>query len=189
MRNLPLAVAVVLFSTSTAFLVAKDSREYKGKDGTRVVILPIRKWTRDAAYKSYESRVEFYSPQHEMLCALDYSSEDCEHGFCIVKAAWTPDNNYFVFSLTSSGGHQSWHFPTHFYSTQDSKIYTLDDYIEGSGISKGDFTLKAPNEVLTSVQREEEVPVRFHLDKLVAKSHSMTRAMICADANVIKPQN
>jgi|SRR6267378_2052770 len=107
MRNLPLAVAVVLFSTSTAFLVAKDSREYKGKDGTRVVILPIRKWTRDSAYKSYESRVEFYSPQHEMLCALDYSSEDSEHGFGIVKAAWTPDNNYFVFSLTSSGGHQS----------------------------------------------------------------------------------
>jgi len=190
MRNLPLAVAIVLFSTSTPFVVAKDGREYKGKDGTRVVILPIRKWTREPGYKSYESRVEFYSPQHEMLCALDYSSEDSEHGFGIVKAAWTPDNKYFVFSLTSSGGHQSWHFPTYFYSTQDSKIYTLDDYIEGSGISKGDFTLKAPNEVLTSVlrEREEEVPVRFHLEKLVAKSHSTTRAVICADANVIKPQ-
>jgi hypothetical protein len=49
-----------------------------------------------------------------MLCALDCSSEDSEHGFGIVKAAWTPDNKYFVFSLTSSGGHQSWHFPKHF---------------------------------------------------------------------------
>src|SRR5437899_963523 len=112
MRNLSLAAAVVLFSISTASLRGKDGIEYKGKDGTRVVIQPIRKWTRDPAYKSYESRVEFYSPQHEMLCALDYSSEDSEHGFGIVKAAWTPDSNYFVFSLTSSGGHQSWHFPT-----------------------------------------------------------------------------
>jgi hypothetical protein len=187
-RHLPLALAVVLFATSAVSL-RRDGREYKGKDGTRVVILPIRKWTREPAYKSYESRLEFYSPQHEMLCALDYSSEDHEHGFGIVNAAWTPDNNYFVFSLTSSGGHQSWHFPTHFYSTRDSKIYTLDDYIEGSGISQGDFTLKAPNEVLTSVRREEEVPVRLHLDKLVAKSYSTTRAMICAEANVIKPQN
>src|SRR6266849_3231050 len=105
MRNLALAVAVILFSISTPSLPGKDGIEYKGKDGTRIVIQPIGKWTRDAAYKSYESRVEFYSPQQEMLCALDYSSDDGEHGFGIVKAAWTPDSYYFVFSLTSSGGH------------------------------------------------------------------------------------
>ncbi len=178
---------MVLFFASMASLLAKDSHEYKAKDGTRVVILSIRKWTRDAGYKSYESRLEFYSPQHEMLCALDYSSEDHEHGFGIVKAAWTPDNNYFVFSLTSSGGHQAWHFPTHFYNTRDSKIYSLDDYIEGSGISKGEFTLKAPNAVFTEVQREEEVPVRFHLDKLMAKSQRMPHAMICNEAKMLKP--
>ena len=153
------------------------------------MILPIRKWTREPAYKSYESRLEFYSPRQELLCTLDYSSEDHEHGFGVVKAAWTPDNNYFVFSLTNSGGHQSWHYPTHFYNIQDSRIYSLDDYVEGSGISKGDFTLKAPNAVLTESWKDEMVPVRFCLDELVAKSHIRTRTMICADSNALKPQS
>jgi hypothetical protein len=187
-RRLALALAVVLFATSTVSL-GRGGGEYKAKDGTRVVILPIRKWTREPAYKSYESRLEFYSPRQELLCALDYSSEDHEHGFGVVKAAWTPDNKYFVFSLTSSGGHQSWHYPTHFYNTQDSRIYSLDDYVEGSGISKGDFTLKAPNAVLTESWKGETVPVSFHLDKLIAKSHGTTRAIVCADAKAVKHQN
>ena len=151
------------------------------------MILPIRKWTREPTYKSYESRLEFYSPRQELLCALDYSSEDHEHGFGVVKAAWTPDNNYFVFSLTSSGGHQSWHYPTHFYCTKDMKIYYLDEYSEASGISKGEFILRAPDVVLTEVLREEGVPVKFHLDKLVAKKQGLSRAMICTNSKEFTP--
>src|SRR5689334_8182660 len=78
---------------------AKSQQQVKAKDGTRVVILPVGK---ASGHNDAESRIEFYSPQNQMLCALDYSSEDSEHGFGVVKAAWTPDNNYFVFSLTSS---------------------------------------------------------------------------------------
>jgi hypothetical protein len=187
MRNLSLAAAVVLFSISTASLRGKDGIEYKGKDGTRVVIQPIRKWTRNSAYKSYESRVEFYSPQHEMLCALDYSSEDSEHGFGIVKAAWTPDSNYFVFSLTSSGGHQAWHAPTLFYSVRDSEIHSLDSYVEAAGISKGDFTLKAPNTVFAEVWRGESIPIKFRLDSLIGnrKSHHPLR---CEGGSVIRAE-
>jgi len=189
MRNLPLAVAVVLFSTSTAFVVAKDGREYKGKDGTRVVILPIRKWTREPAYKSYESRLEFYSPRQELLCALDYSSEDSEHGFGIVKAAWTPDSNYFVFSLTSSGGHQAWHAPTFFYGVRDSEIHSLDSYVDAAGISKGDFTLKSPNIVLTEVWRGESIPIKFRLDSLISSNHKSQHPLRCEGGNIIRPES
>lgn len=155
------------------------------------MILPIRKWTSEPAYRSYESKLEFYSPQQELLCALDYSSEDHEHGFGVVKAAWTPDNNYFVFSLASSGGHQAWHAPTLFYSVRDYEIRSLDSYTDAVGISRGEFTLKAPNEVLTSVliQGEEEVSVKFRLDKLVEKSKRTSHVLLCAEAKVMKPIN
>jgi len=100
-----------LAAITLAFLLpcsagAESKREYKAKKGTRAVILPVGK---QSSGKDSESRIELYSPQNQMLCALDYSSDDGEHGFGVVKAAWTPDNNYFVFSLTSSGGHQPWH--------------------------------------------------------------------------------
>ncbi len=178
---------MVLFFVSMASLLAKDGHEYKAKDGSRVVILAIRKWTRDAAYKSYESRLEFYSPQHEMLCALDYSSEDHEHGFGIVKAAWTPDNNYFVFSLASSGGHQSWHAPTLFYTIRDAEIHNLDSYVEAAGISKGEFTLKSPNIVLTEVWRGESIPAKFRLDSLMS-NHKSKHPLSCTGGKIIQAE-
>lgn len=164
---------------------ANGNAEYKNRDGVRVVVVPIGKL---AGHEAYESRLKFYSPKNQVLCSIDYSSEDGEHGFGVVKAAWTQDGRYFVFSLTSSGGHQSWHYPTHFYNTQDSRIYRLDDYVEASGISKGDFTLRAPNVVLTESWRGETVPVRFHLDKLMAKNQRMSHAMICNEAKMLKPE-
>lgn len=88
----------------------KRKVEYKNADGTRVVILPIGE---PPGHESYESRIEFYTSEGQMLCSLDYSSEDGELGFGVVKAAWTPDpdNHFFVFSLTaraaiSHGTHQ-----------------------------------------------------------------------------------
>jgi len=164
---------------------ANGNAEYKNRDGVRVIVVPVGKLP---AHENYESRIEFYAPRDKLLCSLDYSSEDGEHGFGVAKAAWTQDGRYFVFSLSSSGGHQSWHYPTHFYNTQDSRIYSLDEYVEASGISKGEFTLKAPNVVITEVQREQEVPVRFHLDKLIAKNQPISRAMTCSEARVLKPE-
>jgi len=170
---------------AACWTLAKGNSEYKNRDGMRVVVIPVGK---PSGRETYESKLEFLTPDDKLLCSLDYSSEDGDHGFGVVKAAWTPDGHYFVFSITSSGGHQGWHFPTHFYNTQDSKIYSLDDYIEGSGISKGEFTLKAPNAVFTEVQREEEVPVRFHLDKLMGKNQRMSHTMICNEAKMLKPE-
>jgi hypothetical protein len=160
---------------------AKSQKEFKAKDGSRVVILRVGKLS---GHEDSESRIEFYSPQNEMLCALDYSSEDSEHGFGAVKAAWTPDNNYFVFSLTSSGGHQPWHAPTLFYSLRDNSIHSLDSYID-AGISKGAFTLKDPNVVLTEVWRDQQpTPIKFRLDSL--SRHKSRNAFRCADGKTIK---
>jgi hypothetical protein len=184
-RNLPACLsAIALFLVVACCINAKDKKEYKAKDGGRVVILPIGKLP---GHADSESRIEFYSPNNQMLCALDYSSEDSEHGFGVVKAAWTPDNNYFVFSLASSGGHQPWHAPTQFYSVRDHGLRNLDSFVKAAGISKGDFTLQDPNVVLTDVWRDEQpTPVKFRLDSL--SSRKSTRVLQCAGGKTIKTE-
>src|ERR1700676_896190 len=134
----------------------KHSRYTAPDGGLTVLVVPISK---EAGRAKYESRIEFKSTDGKIACAIDYSSEDSEHGFGVVKADWTPDSQYFVFSLTSSGGHQAWHAPTQFLNRKDRKIRTLDDYFAASGISTADFRLIAPNTIRTEVWNEKAVPV------------------------------
>jgi hypothetical protein len=185
-RKLLLNIALVaVFLGSSCCVWAKGKAEYKAKDGTRIVILPAGKpWGHEDA----ENRIEFYSAQSQMLCALDYSSGDGEHGFGVVKAAWTPDGEFFVFSLTSSGGHQSWHAPTLFFSRKNNAIFDLDNYAEGSGISKGEFVLEAPNIVLTEAWKGESVPAKFHLDKLMKNGSQLSHRLACGGGKILRPE-
>src|SRR5260370_3933689 len=145
----------VLTAAETARLAKqeKKQREYTAPDGgVRVVVVPVSK---EAGRSEYESRIEIKSNDGKIACALDYSSEDNEHGFGVVKAEWTPDSQYFVFSLTSSGGHQAWHAPTQFLNRKDGRVRTLDDYFE-FGISKADFRIIAPSTVNTELMGVEK---------------------------------
>jgi len=187
-RILILAIILSPFLSAGLCSKTKEPKAYESKNGDRIVISAIRKRTKDGAYVSYKSRIVFYSAKNEEVCSLDYTSEDAEHGFGVVKAAWTPDNNYFVFSLTSSGGHQAWHSPTLFYDPCTGEIHSLDNYA-ATGISKGYFGLKAPNVVLTEVWRGEEgIPVRFRLDSLVSIKHKAQHPMLCSGGNLLQPE-
>ena len=90
-----------------------------------------------------ESRVELHSASGELLAKKDYFSPDGEHGFGLTKAAWTPDSQFFVYSLESSGGHQSWHSPVWFYSRSRDRIFSLDDALRDS-VSNPVFAIHAP---------------------------------------------
>jgi hypothetical protein len=169
----------------------KKQRQYTAPDGgVRVVVVPV---SREAGRSEYESRIEFKSSDGKIACALDYSSEDNEHGFGVVKAEWTPDSQYFVFSLTSSGGHQAWHTPTQFLSRKDAKIRTLDNYTAGAGISNADFQLIAPNTIKTEVwnwKDQQAVSVTLKLDALPAPRSwrkSTPFSSDCAGSRVFKP--
>jgi hypothetical protein len=160
---------------------SRAAKEYRSKEGRRVLVADFAK-----PESTIESKIEFYTADNRILCALDYSSEDGEHGFGVVKAAWTPDQKYFVFSLTSSGGHQAWHTPTLFYNLRDNSIYSLDSYVD-AGISKGDFSLKDPNVVLTEVWRNQRpTPIKFRLDSL--GRHQLRNALRCADGKTIRAE-
>jgi hypothetical protein len=160
-------------------LRARSKKEYKTKDGSRVLILPIGKVS---GHDDSETRIEFYSPQNQMLCALDYSSEDGEHGFGVVKAEWTPDEKYFVFSLASSGGHQPWQTPKFIYSVGTREIRSLDRLTQAAQFANGDFGLEAPNTVvLTEITLDvQPKPVKLALDKLLDK-HRSQPALRCSD--------
>lgn len=168
----------------TRAAAAKSKTEYKiykAKDGSRAV---IANGSKEEA--TPESVVAFYSPENQQMCSLNFSSEDGEHGYGVVKAAWTPDQKYFVFSMTSSGGHQSWHAPTLFYSVRRTEIDSLDSYIAAAGISKGDFALKSPNIVLTEEWKGQSVPTRFRLDSLTSDKRRSRQSLRCADRRVFR---
>jgi hypothetical protein len=142
----------------------KKQRRYTAPDGgLTVLVVPISK---AAGRSEYESRIELKSADGGIACAIDYSSADSEHGYGVVKAEWTSDSQYFVFSLTSSGGHQAWHVPTQFLSRNDGTIRSLDDYFASAGISNADFRLIAPNTIKTEVWKDKAVPVTVKLDAL-----------------------
>lgn len=65
-------------------------------------------------------------------------------------------------------------------------IFYLDGYVEGSGIAKGDFTLKAPNIILTEVWKDGPVRVSVRLDALAADSHDSNRPLACAEGKVMR---
>lgn len=163
--------------------------QYTAPDGgLAVLVVPISK---EAGRSEYESRIEFKSVDAKIACAIDYSSEDSEHGFGVVKAEWTPDSQYFVFSLSSSGGHQAWHAPTQFLSRKDGRVRSLDDYFGSAGISKADFRLLAPNTVKTEVWKGKSVPVSVNLATLPplgSRRKSKPFSIDCVGGHVFKPE-
>ena len=184
-KHLPIQLAAIALLLLLGCRVdAQSEKESQAQNRTAVAILRVGK---PASRIGSESRLEFYSPRKQMLCALDYSSEDGQHGFGVVKWAWTPDNQYFVFSVASSGGHQPWHTPTFFYSIGDQSVRSLDSYVQAAGISKGDFSLQAPNIVLTEAwQGGKTAPVKIQLDSLPRTDSTSENVLRCADGKTIK---
>jgi len=76
----------------------------------------------------------------------NYASADGEHGYGVAKAAWTPDSQFFVYSLESSGGHSAWLSFVQFFARKQSKFVSLDDHLNDA-IMNPDFSVSAPDRV------------------------------------------
>jgi hypothetical protein len=55
-----------------------------------------------------ESRVVIRSSDGETLTSQDHSSPRGMNGHYVYGAKWSPDSQFFVYSLVSSGGHSPW---------------------------------------------------------------------------------
>lgn len=133
--------ALVLGSAQT-FPVPSKGHQFASPDGS---VLAIIRSTR-APEATSESRVELRSRKGEVLAREGYTSSDGQHGYGVTKGAWTPDSQFFVYSLESSGGHRSWHTPVRFFSRIDRKIISLDDALNDA-VSNPEFAVSAPDVV------------------------------------------
>jgi hypothetical protein len=144
LMNKKMFIAFCALVLLTAIAYSADQKEYLSPDGKyRAYVIPLPK----ALYGSGESKIVIKAKSGKTLCLKSYGSEDGEHGFGVEKAAWTFDSRFFVYSMSSSGGHQAWHFPTNFISTTDWKVPKLDDYL--GPITDPGFLLSAPDTVKT----------------------------------------
>jgi hypothetical protein len=146
----------------------KKQQEYRSPDGKYIaIVIPLLK----AQYGSGESKIEIQS-KDTIVSSASYSSEDGEHGFGVERAAWSPDSKFFVYSMSSSGGHQAWHFPTYFISVNDFKTRYLDDFV--GSITQPEFSFTPPDIIQvfghTPTNFEKETEIKASLSKLTKKN-------------------
>ena len=116
-----------------------------------------------------ESRVEIRASGGDTLLTQDYASPRGMNGFYVYAAKWSPDSEFFVYSLTSSGGHQPWSFPIMVYSRKRNAIAKFSDMIDGLPTLLGSFELAAPHSLTAATWKEQgafddPVPVSVDLE-------------------------
>jgi hypothetical protein len=120
-------------------------------DGT---IIASVKYTR-ASEATRESIIELLNPNRRLLAKHDYSSKDGEHGYGMVKGAWTPDSQFFVFSLESSGGHSAWHPRVYFFSRKQREFISLDEKLKDAVVNP-QFTISPPDIVTVELMSNKQ---------------------------------
>ena len=120
-----------------------------------------------------ESRLVFRDTTGKTLTSQDYSSPRGENGYYVVSAKWSPDSQFFVFSLSSSGGHSPWSFPMWVYSRAKNAIVSFSDMIGGNPTLSGDFTFTPPHTIKATTWQmpgsDATMPVTVDLAMALAK--------------------
>ena len=120
-----------------------------------------------------ESRVVFRTADGKLLTSQDYSSPRGSNGYYVVGAKWSPDSQFFVFSLSSSGGHSPWSFPMWVYSRQSNAVVSFSAMIADNPTLSGDFQFVGPHTVSAVTWKtagsDQQVPVSVDLAAAVAK--------------------
>jgi len=149
-RTLP-AIAILI---SGVVAVAETKSYESPSKRIRALIVPV----------GAESRVEIRSRSGALLRQRNLVSPDQNHGECVEHAEWTSDGRFFVFTTSSSGGHQPWHVATYFYSVSRNRFYSLDAIV-GSIIS--DFTLRDDTLLTTrlGLNLDDRKPVTVSLNR------------------------
>jgi hypothetical protein len=121
-----------------------------------------------------ESRVVFRSSSGDTLTSQDYSSPRGTNGYYVASAFWSPDSQYFVFSLISSGGHSPWSYPMKVYSLKKNLIANFSDMIGGNPTMSDQFRFSGPHTVVASTWKQPgstdvQVPVTVDLEAAFQK--------------------
>lgn len=107
-----------------------------------------------------ESRVELRTRDEQgldgpALTARSYISADGKHGYGIAREGWTPNSQFFVYTLESSGNHQPGQASIHFFSRKDNKIVELDRLLKDA-VSSQQFLISPPDRVTVELWSNKE---------------------------------
>jgi hypothetical protein len=121
-----------------------------------------------------ESRVEILSGAGATLTSKDYSSPGGANGYYVFNAKWSPDSQFFVYSMMSSGGHSPWSFPIMVYSVKKNQIAKFSDMINGQPTLSGQFKIAPPHSLSARTWKqpgdlEDKVPVTVDLEAAFEK--------------------
>ena len=117
-----------------------------------------------------ESRVVIRASAGSTLTSMDHSSPRGMNGYYVVRAKWSLDSQFFVYSLSSSGGHSPWSFPMMVYSRKANRIAKFSDMINDKPTVSGEFTFAGPHAVTASTWKkpgspEDMVPITVDLEQ------------------------
>jgi hypothetical protein len=146
---------------------------YASPDGAlRALVFPVD--ISLYATPDMESRVVIRTSKGDTVTSKDYSSPRGTNGYYVVNAKWSPDSQFFVYSMASSGGHSPWSFPMMVYSRQNKRIVEFSDMIEGKPTISADFHLVGPHTLVASTWKapgalDDKVPVKVDLRDAFAK--------------------
>jgi hypothetical protein len=136
--------AVVLAFTAFFLTRLHQLQKYVSPDKSVIAVIT------PAGPKKNESLVELRSSAGKVLFHKDYTSPDGTHGFGVVQAAWTPNSQFFIYSMEDSGDRAAWHSPTWFFSRKMNRMYSLDDALNDA-VSFPDFKLVPPDDITVTL--------------------------------------
>lgn len=148
-------------------------RIYPSPDGTlRALVYPVDISLN--ATPDMESRVVIRSSKGETLMSKDYASPRGFNGYYVVNAKWSPDSKFFVYSMSSSGGHSPWQFPIAVYSSAKKVFGQFSDMIKGNPTLSADFKFTGPHTLVASTWKQagsldDKVPVTVDLEDAFGK--------------------
>lgn len=141
-----LVVLALLSPIPEPLFAAQTEGDYASGDGTLVArILAVKK----VLMGKYECKVQILDRAATVLLERDYSSRTGEHGLIIEMASWSPDSEFFVYSTSSSGGHQPWQSLLFIYRRSDNTILDAQDFLPPVAHPK--FGLEEPDRISLTI--------------------------------------
>ncbi len=137
----------------------------------RAVILPVDVDLH--ATPDMESRVVMRANDAKLLTSKDYSSPRGANGYYVVRAGWSPDSQFFVYSMSSSGGHSPWSFPIWVYSRQKNLFLSFSEMIGGNPTVSENFSFSGPHTVTAfsweKAGSDKQIPIVVDLEDAIRK--------------------
>lgn len=120
-----------------------------------------------------ESRIVIRTSDGKLLTSKDYSSASGANGYYVVGAKWSPDLQFFVYSMSSSGGHSPWSFPMWVYSRQKNLIADFSAMIGNNPTVSANFTFTGSHTVSATTWEkagsDNTVPITVDLEDAINK--------------------